>query len=86
MKYEENIADWCFKCQCSGQTVDHHLINCEGAYQLWSSSFRYFGVSWFYHRGCLIFWLGELVGEVLSNIKHLEFGTAAYDVDQLEGA
>ena len=39
----------------------------------------------FYHRGCLVFWLGGGTGWG-SIVKHLEFGTAVYDVDHLEGA
>ena len=33
-------------CQCSGEGVDHLLIHCKEAYQLWCSVFRSFGISW----------------------------------------
>ena len=37
------IVDWCCKCRCSGETMDHP---CQGAHQLWNFAFRSFRVSW----------------------------------------
>ena len=33
-------------CCCNGETVDHLLLHCGKAYQLWSLVFRSFGISW----------------------------------------
>ena len=41
-----NLVDWCIMCRCNGETVDHLLLHCEKAFQLWSLVFRSFGISW----------------------------------------
>ena len=41
-----NFVDWCIMCHCNGETVNHLLLHCEKAYQLWSLVFRSFGISW----------------------------------------
>ena len=33
-------------CRCYGETVDHLLLHCGKAYQLWCFVFRIFGISW----------------------------------------
>ena len=33
-------------CRCSRVTVDHLLIHCSMAFELWSFIFRMFGVHW----------------------------------------
>ena len=30
-----DFVDWCIMCRCNGETVDHLLLHCEKAYQLW---------------------------------------------------
>ena len=40
-----DFVDWCIMCHCNGETVDHLLLHCGKAYQLWSLAFRSFGIS-----------------------------------------
>ena len=40
------FLDWCIMCCHCGETVDHLLLHCEMAYQLWSFVFITFGLSW----------------------------------------
>ena len=42
----KDFVDWCIMCCCNGETVDHLLLHCGKAYQLWSLMFRSFGFSW----------------------------------------
>ena len=37
------FVDWCIKCRCNGEMVDHLLLHCGKAYWLWSLVFRSFG-------------------------------------------
>lgn len=53
-------------CQCYKEMVDHLLIHCDGAYQLWSFVFWYFGVS-----AWSVDWVDELVGEHSFDIWNL---------------
>ena len=41
-----DFVDWCIMCRHCGETVDHLLLHCEMAYQLWRFVFITFGVSW----------------------------------------
>ena len=41
-----DFVDWCIMCRCSGETVNHLLLHCDKAYQLWSLVFRSFGINW----------------------------------------
>ena len=38
--------DWCFMCKCDGESVDHHLLHCLVATDLWFMVLGLFGVSW----------------------------------------
>ena len=40
------FVNWCIMCRSKGETVDHLLLHCGKAYQLWSLVFRSFGFSW----------------------------------------
>ena len=40
------FVDWCITCRCNGEKVDHLLLHCDKAYQLWSLVFRSFGIFW----------------------------------------
>ena len=40
-----DFVDWCIMCHCNGETVNHLLLHCGKAYQLWSLVFRSFGIS-----------------------------------------
>ena len=80
------IVDWCCMCRYSGETMDHLLIHCEKAYQLWCFVLRAFGKSWVFTRKVidLLFGWKNWVGETL--IQHLEFDSDVFDVAYLEGA
>ena len=39
------IVDWCYLCKQSGESVDHLLLHCSMARELWSMAFGLFGVS-----------------------------------------
>ena len=41
---------WYCMCHCIEEIVNHLMIHCEKAYQLWCFVFRSFGVSWFLQR------------------------------------
>lgn len=41
-----SMVSRCCMCHCSGESVDHLLIHCSMAFELWSSIFRVFGVQW----------------------------------------
>lgn len=38
------IVDWCYMCTQSGESVDHLLLHCRLAGELWSMVFALFGV------------------------------------------
>ena len=38
------IWDWCFMCKSNGESVDHLLIHCPIATELWSMVFTLFGI------------------------------------------
>jgi hypothetical protein len=40
------VLDWCFMCKRAGESVNHLMIHCEYAWELWSMIFCLFGVSW----------------------------------------
>ena len=37
---------WCYMCKRCGELVDHLLLHCPIAYELWSSLFFLFGIHW----------------------------------------
>ena len=41
-----SMVSRCCMCHCSGETVDHLLIHYSMAFELWSFTFRMFGVQW----------------------------------------
>nr|XP_023907629.1 serine/threonine-protein kinase ATM-like [Quercus suber] len=41
-----DYVEWCIMCRCSGETVNHLLLHCVKAHQLWRLVFRSFGISW----------------------------------------
>ena len=59
------FVDRCIMCRHCGETVDHLLLLCDMAYQLWSFVFITFGLSWVTPRSIpeLLFgwwnWLGK---------------------------
>ena len=40
------ILDWCYMCQCYGESVDHLFLHCLVAMDMWAMVFGLFGVSW----------------------------------------
>jgi hypothetical protein len=40
------MVAWCCMCKCSGESVDHLLLHCGVAQEVWNFIFRSFGVSW----------------------------------------
>ena len=40
------IMDWGFMCKSNGESVDHLLLHCLAATDLWSMVLSLFGVSW----------------------------------------
>ena len=40
------VIDWCFMCKRAGEMVDHLLLHCEYARELWSLVLCLFGVHW----------------------------------------
>jgi endonuclease/exonuclease/phosphatase family metal-dependent hydrolase len=52
------IIDWCCLCKQSGESVDHLLLHCSLARELWSMVFGMFGVSWVMPCHVLHLWAG----------------------------
>jgi len=40
------ITNWCYMCKCNGESVDHLLLHCPIASDLWSMFLGLFGVYW----------------------------------------
>ncbi len=40
------IVDWCCMCKHNGESVDHVLLDCRLAREMWSLEFTLFGVQW----------------------------------------
>ena len=40
------VLEWCFMCKRCGESVDHLLLHCPIAYELWSMVFCLFGIHW----------------------------------------
>jgi hypothetical protein len=51
------LLDWCCMCKRSGESVEHLLLHCSLARELWSMVFGLFGVQWVMPRRVWIFWL-----------------------------
>ena len=45
-KWKILILDWCWMCKRNGESVDHLLIHCPLAFDLWSMVFTLFGIHW----------------------------------------
>ena len=39
-----DFVDWCIMHRCCGETIDHLLLHCEMARQLWNFVFKSFGI------------------------------------------
>ena len=51
------ILDWCCMCKRNGESVDHLLIYCTIAFDLWYMVFTLFGIHWV---------MPKIVGELLA--------------------
>ena len=40
------VLEWCFMCKRYGESVDHLLLHCPIAYEMWSMIFCLFGIFW----------------------------------------
>ena len=40
------VTKWCYMCKNSGESMDHLLLHCPIAMELWSMVFRIFGFHW----------------------------------------
>ena len=40
------VLEWCFMCKRCGEFVDHLLLHCHIAFEMWSMIFCLFGVCW----------------------------------------
>ena len=40
------VVDWCYMCKKSGELVNHLLLHCPIAYDLWSMVWALFGLQW----------------------------------------
>ena len=57
------ILDWCCMCKRNGESVDHLLILCSIAFDLWSMMFTLFGIHWVMPKtmvDLLACWQGKL--------------------------
>jgi hypothetical protein len=57
------IMDWCCMCKTSGESVNHLLLHCPVAGDLWNMIFSIFGVPWIMPRSVadlLYYWNGRL--------------------------
>jgi len=40
------VIEWCCMCKKKGKSIDHLLLHCDAARELWSFMFSLFGVEW----------------------------------------
>ena len=46
MRRGYTLINWCCMCRCEGESVDHLLIHCYMANELWNFVFRSFRIQW----------------------------------------
>ena len=78
------ILDWCCMCKKGGETVDHLLLHCPFAWEVWSVVFDLFGVFWVMPRSIV-----ELLDCWQGNFgKHRNFliwsRSSLFDLEHLE--
>jgi hypothetical protein len=44
------VIEWCCMCKKSGESIEHLLLHCEVARELWSYILNLFGVDWIMPR------------------------------------
>ena len=40
------VLDWCYMCKRCGESMDHFLLHCPIAWELWHLVFCLFGIHW----------------------------------------
>ena len=68
---------------CTGEVVDHLLLHCTVAWDLWSSFFRYFGINQVQLERSLTFLYGGIGLAIIYRIYRTWF--LMFDVDIVEG-
>ena len=58
------MVSWCYMCRCNGEIVDHRLIHCSVAFDLWCYVIRTFGI-WCVWRGFLIYYVDGGLGDLI---------------------
>jgi hypothetical protein len=57
------VVGWCCMCKRNGESVDHLLLHCDVARELWSAIFSLFGVTWVMPEtvlDMLVCWRGQM--------------------------
>ena len=49
------VVDWSYTCKKSGESMNHLLLHCPIAYDLWSMVWALFGLQWVMPHGSLIY-------------------------------
>ena len=53
------VLDWCYMCKRCGESVDHLLLHCPIASELWSLVFCLFGIHWVMSLKVFECWQGK---------------------------
>jgi hypothetical protein len=56
------LIEWCYMCKQNGESIDHLLLHCEVAIELWNMVCQMFGVMWVIPgrmKDCLGSWRGQ---------------------------
>ena len=56
------VVEWCCMCKKSGESINHFLLHCEVAIELWNMVCQLFGVTWVMPgrmKECLESWRGQ---------------------------
>jgi hypothetical protein len=81
------VVEWCYMCKKSGESIDHLLIHCAVAIELWSSILCLFGVDWVMPRwviDLLVSWRGHAGARC--NYGSIEVGSIVFNAVPVERA
>ena len=81
-----SLLSWYCMCRRSGETVDHLLIHCSVAAELWNLYLGCLGFNGYYKRRFLIYYVGQWVadGRIKFFFKCMESCSFMFVVDYLE--
>jgi hypothetical protein len=83
IKWKRFIVDWCRMCKRNSEPVDHLLLHCSVAKELWAFVFVVFGVRWI----ILCFFCFNIGVGILLRSKcqkqSLEYGSSMSHVDDM---